>query len=564
MSALSSPTNAEQLAFVLENLRAPEFKYTGPSTALAQKTLASLRLANADKVSSLMSLAAELQQQHGVPDVLVNLMFVAERCFDVWLRKAEFDQEINAYVSQLRLHFVLLGAEQGLAGIELLGLVIDDLAGMLNIWCAHPERARKQAQALLDKLACTLCSEPNKEGLSKARDLLASYQQEQRQKADKLCTRLVSQEQRHARQNYIQAHAQTLINKVFNKAQLPPTAHRFVREALPKVLQTELESSAVGELPEPIKLLLNRLYVVFVEQGAQGFKHSDNLIEQLEDLSDQSASLRLQIKPLFDEILAILKLKDLPSEPFAGLDDAPDLSEFSSSNALAPKLGERFVLPGQGRREQVAAVYDDYGQILMVNYLGMKTGLYSLQGFRARIASRELLALGLAPRFNEVFSQSLKGLYKVASNQQQSRQQAAQKAREEAQALLIAQQEAAQQAQAMAAQADAEARDQARSAQLKTEQERRLSMARGLVCALAIGAWISVDLNGQRTRFKLVVKLSASKRYLFVDKYGIKKLEYDEEALVDAVANEELELLSDGADFDDSLERVIGRMRLSQ
>jgi hypothetical protein len=50
---------------------------------------------------------------------------------------------------------------------------------------------------------------------------------------------------------------------------------------------------------------------------------------------------------------------------------------------------------------------------------------------------------------------------------------------------------------------------------------------------------------------------------VFVDKHGLQKIEFLEEELIEAVSRQEVECLSFGAEFEDSLERVVSRIRIS-
>ena len=79
-----------------------------------------------------------------------------------------------------------------------------------------------------------------------------------------------------------------------------------------------------------------------------------------------------------------------------------------------------------------------------------------------------------------------------------------------------------------------------------------------------LGAWISIKEAGEPQRYKLVVKLAAMGKYIFVDRLGIKKREFMEVDLVQAILAKDIEILSDGAEFEDSLERVVSRIRMSK
>jgi hypothetical protein len=84
-----------------------------------------------------------------------------------------------------------------------------------------------------------------------------------------------------------------------------------------------------------------------------------------------------------------------------------------------------------------------------------------------------------------------------------------------------------------------------------------------------LGAWVSITnrddgVDYKAQRFKLVVKFAASKKFIFVDKLGVKKIEYTEAALVKGLMEKDIEILTDGLEFEESLERVVSRLRSSK
>jgi len=106
-----------------------------------------------------------------------------------------------------------------------------------------------------------------------------------------------------------------------------------------------------------------------------------------------------------------------------------------------------------------------------------------------------------------------------------------------------------------------------REIRLKKEEKQRLEKEAEIVALLSelkLGAWVCRVEGDSRDRFKLAVKFSASKKYLFVDKMGIRKIEFSEPELVQSIIAGRIEILSDGAEFEASLERVVSRIRMSK
>ena len=168
----------------------------------------------------------------------------------------------------------------------------------------------------------------------------------------------------------------------------------------------------------------------------------------------------------------------------------------------------------------------------------------------------------------EVVKKNNAGLLKVALTQQKARAVAADKARKEAEALLQEKQKAEKMAQIKAAEI-AEQTKQLLKKQKDKQRAEEEHKAQIQVADCKLGAWISVvqaddESNNPPQRFKLVVRFAASNKFIFVDKLGVKKLELTEASLIEGIVNKRIEMLSDGAEFEDSLERVVSRLRISK
>jgi hypothetical protein len=240
-------------------------------------------------------------------------------------------------------------------------------------------------------------------------------------------------------------------------------------------------------------------------------------------------------------------------------------SDLDSFELLKPKgytEGDWLVCDRTGVRSRVLKVFERYAQVLLVNHLGMKLELLSLAELNALMLKREMKKVPVPADFSRVLTTTLNGLEKVAKTQSLAREKAANKALKEAAKLREEQESAARQVQEKAeeiARRTKEIVDRKEEAQRLDKEQKALELASGL----ALGAWVSLEKGEVKQRFKLAVKFAARKRYVFVDKYGIKKLEYNEPELIADIVSNRLVILSDGADFDDSLERVIGRIRMS-
>ena len=99
---------------------------------------------------------------------------------------------------------------------------------------------------------------------------------------------------------------------------------------------------------------------------------------------------------------------------------------------------------------------------------------------------------------------------------------------------------------------------------LEVIQNKKEQVTLKLISDMSIGAWISVSEEESKQKYKLVVKINATDKLIFVDKMGLKKLEIKTPKLMGLLISGTAEILSDGAEFDDTLSRVVGRLRVGK
>lgn len=68
----------------------------------------------------------------------------------------------------------------------------------------------------------------------------------------------------------------------------------------------------------------------------------------------------------------------------------------------------------------------------------------------------------------------------------------------------------------------------------------------------------------ESTRLKLAVRTNASRKLIFVDRLGLNRREFLEDELVLGIVEERIRLLGGAAEFDDTLSRVVGRIRVGR
>jgi sRNA-binding protein len=118
--------------------------------------------------------------------------------------------------------------------------------------------------------------------------------------------------------------------------------------------------------------------------------------------------------------------------------------------------------------------------------------------------------------------------------------------------------------QRLEAEAQKQADEDADAERLRQEKE---SAARGLVEGIKLGGWIVVENRespSEAQRLKLAVRINASRKLVFVDRLGMNRREFIEDALIDEVVTGNVRVLGAAAEFDDTLSRVVGRIRVGK
>ncbi|SDW63284.1 DUF1631 family protein [Marinobacter mobilis] len=65
-------------------------------------------------------------------------------------------------------------------------------------------------------------------------------------------------------------------------------------------------------------------------------------------------------------------------------------------------------------------------------------------------------------------------------------------------------------------------------------------------------------------RLKLAVRIPATQKLIFVDRLGLNRTEYTEKSLIGDLVQGHVRILSEAAEFDDTLSRVVGRIRVGK
>jgi hypothetical protein len=510
-----------------------------------------------------------------LPSVVNNSAFFTDRIFDVWQRKNQLADELNHALSIWRFPvFVLLFRGQLERQLGPLLQALETLSLTQLGWTPPNSHHRSLLLEHLEMLALTV-RQRLLEGVD-LQDLPAlndSFVQQQELKRSKVVARLRASEQLLARQRHARWQAIELINRRFADSELPDSVLCFLaRHWLPALAQACARQDE--ELLATFKRHQDQLYAVFGKRGQWVFKYSGDLIEVLSQATNE-VGLPEPVPPevwqgIEQDLISLLQKQELelelyPYTPVVFVD--AEVDQFVDGYALRHPTaeGDWLLLTESGlqRRVRVELLDAPSQQVLLADALGVKVRVLACSELDALLDRSELRPLKSGSTIGQVFESALSGLYKIADAQSKARIKAAEKAKQEAERLLEEQRQAQLDAQERAN----EIARKTRELQLRRAEKQRLDQIREVTDVLAgfnVGGWIDMLVGEERQRFKLAVKLAVSGKYIFVDRLGIKRLEFNEGMLVDRILSGEITILSGGVEFENSLERVVSRLRIQK
>tara|TARA_R110002167_G_scaffold79066_2_gene218457 strand:- start:638 stop:2527 length:1890 start_codon:yes stop_codon:yes gene_type:complete len=551
-----------------------------------------------------------------------NLAFLLDRVFDVWLRKNDFNSKLNIVFSKWRFIFykcLLLTYATNLdqnnikvreKALENFSITLESIAEYAKNWSPIPKRSQSVFLEQLNVIESMFDSQQDFDELfiKQCSENWFNFVDKQKDKVDKVTERLIVSESKKNRSQFCHWLAHHYINVLFNKRRLPRVLQDFLQEFWVLVVAKEIEKNLpdsldgrqaiiVSSYHEELDLLCKNIVRVFCHKGESGFQLADQIIDDLQQMgkdtnlpsnvfiSESDArpssffSMEAAWDALSDALLGLLQNKDDEDvRAFTPLIIPEHLKQTYGSTEqfkagiidfidLKLSIGDWYVLSDQGEllSIQLISCLKQSQQLLFSNYLGMKSAQLSFQNFKDRLNDGSLKKMPKGQSFLSVFDQAVKGLSKVAENQKQARLIAAEKAKAEAERLL----EDRRQSDEMANQRAKEIAQHTKNLLAKRADKQRIEKDNAtldIIRSFKLGAWIAIQLKGESEpqRFKLVVKLAATGKYVFVDRLGVRRREYLEADLMVAIQSKNVAILSDGAEFEDSLQRVVSRLRMSK
>ncbi len=587
-----------QIGDVLSGIRVPDLPY--PAGKLAPESVSDWR--------PLLSSCWVEQRDERVTHVIrsvhldwssmqINAAYVADRIMDVFLKTSGLHPELARRVARLRFY---LAWRMNLEGSDAFSETLTNWLDSLQEWRGWSDSGGRSSRVLLDQLDALVIAVSSSFESGEAapvEEFCRQWQQDAEKRnaqTGKLRQRLLETEQGAARQRRADQTARALIGRALQGRMLPPAITTFILDYWYRLLKQAIWASGVeGEGCRHGSKLLE--WLVWVGDPSLSDKDRNRLYtvgeqigDRLMDVWSRTFGQALEEKALAGiENVMVSRLRgETPelAEALPTLQAFPWDSSWLGFSGCQPGSAEGleggWFVEGEGRREQrrfFFALLEDTAEILWTNGAGVKLGLQPWAEFENARTQSDLRPLPTLTPFGQVLTDTVTVLATVCAKQRKQREQAAQDARERAEALRR-EREAAEQAR-MAQEAAREAelqrqRDLAEQQRLedeRAEQERlereQTLLAQAQVDGIKLGGWIVVtpDKDDEDPiRLKLAVRINASRKLVFVDRLGLNRREYIDNQLVEGIVSGQIRVLGSAAEFDDTLSRVVGRIRVGR
>lgn len=523
----------------------------------------------------------------------VNAAYIADRIMDVFLQTSGLHLVLAQQLARLRFYIAWRLSEDSESTFD--SRVRDWLDSLVE-WRGWSDTGGRSSKVLLDQLQgmiIAVSASFQQESIEPFEQFCMQWEADsvtRNQRSEKLRQRLLESECGIARQTRAEQTARAAVGRALRNRQLPVEVSRFVLDHWLAVLrQVVLSTGQDGEDWRHANKLLE--WLVWIGDPSLSDGNTDRLYHVGEQIGDR-------ISAVWDRVLG----RAMPAGALSGVESvivsrlrgeglqlAPALEgrnldydeswlavAVPSAGDLATVKGQWFV-EGKGANEQRRHFFeflDDTNEVLWTNGFGVKLGSMPWREFVQQRNSGNLRLLPPIRRFNDVLSDTVETLFTVHVKQQTQRQEAARLAREQADALrkkveaAEAQKREEIEAQRLALEREREEearrqREEREAEALRVRREREME-ARRAVDNLKLGGWIALRSEDTPIRLKLAVKIAATRKLVFVDRLGLNRTEYTEQALVDEIVEERVRVLTSAAEFDDTLSRVVGRIRVGK
>lgn len=527
----------------------------------------------------------------------INSAYVADRIMDVFLKTSGLHPELALRIARLRFFFAW---QMNLQGAEAVNDTIvhwlDSLQDCRG-WSGSGGRSGKALLDQLDALTIAVSGSFDSGDVGPVIEFCRQWEEDagrREQQNERLRQRLLETEQGAARQRKAEQTARALVGRALQNRQLPQAVVRFIFDHwFALIKQIVWQEGTEGDNWRHASKLLE--WLVWIGDPALSDKDRNRLYTVGEQIGDRIIDVwsRVNGKPLDESALQgvqsvmVDRLRGETPELVSALpeDDRfswdPSWLSFCAppESEVEPLVGKWFV-EGEGaaeRRRFFFALLPDTCEVLWTNGAGVKLGLMPWSRFSNAFDSGTLRPLPPLNPFGQVLAETITSLSVVLDRQTLQREEAAREAKARAELLRREKAEAEQRHQQEQAARHAELARQKkevedrRIADEEAEQERvlreRETAARALVEGIKLGGWIVEESTGEgkeAVRLKLAVRINASRKLVFVDRLGLNRREFLVDELVDHVVMGRVRVLGSSAEFDDTLSRVVGRIRVGR
>ncbi len=525
----------------------------------------------------------------------INSAYVADRIMDVFLKSSGLHPELAKRVARLRF---FLAWRMNLEGADVFNETLLQWLDSLQEHRGWSNSGGRSSRALLDQLDSLTIEVSSAFDSGDVAPVMAFCRQwredgeRREQQAARLRERLLDTEKGAARQRQAEHTARALVGRALKNRKLPQPIIGFILDTWFKLLkQVVWEEGTDSENWRHASKLLE--WLIWIGDPSLSDSDQDRLYTVGEQLEDRLVDVwgRLNDKPLDSQALAgvqsalIARLRGESPDLVSAL--SPDKFSWNSSWLVRQPLDKsdydefegRWFVEGEGAKEQrrfFFALLNETQEVLWTNGSGVKLGVTYWSEFRKKFDEGAIRALPSQTPFGQVLAETIHALSRVLQRQVELRKQAAAKARQRAEALRaekqaeedrraaeIATQNAKQESERKAAEAKRLADEAAHRQQLLEEQK---AAAEKLVAGIKLGGWIVVHQSGDEDarRLKLAVRINASRKLVFVDRLGLNRQEFSETELVADVLSGKIRVLGASAEFEDTLSRVVGRIRVGR
>lgn len=527
----------------------------------------------------------------------INAAYLADRIMDVFLKSSGLHPELAGRIARLRF---FLAWRMNLEGADVFSDTLLEWLDSLQDcrgWSASGGRSSKVLLDQLDSLTIEVSSCFESGDTTPILQFCKQWQQDaekREQQTQRLRERLIETEKGAARQRRAEHTARALVGRALKNRQLPAPVIGFIMDTWFQLLkQIVWEEGPDGENWRHASKLLE--WLVWIGDPALSDKDKNRLYTVGEQIDDRINDVwnRVNDKPLDQSALQgiqtvlVDRLRGESPELLPAL-PPPDKFSWDSSWLSVDPVAETDFKPfegnwyveGDGAKEQrrfFFAFMEDTQEVLWTNGAGVKLGLVSWAVFKEEYDKEAVRPLPPLMPFGRVLAETVTSLSTVLKRQMVQRKQAAEEAQKRAEALRAEKERAAKEREQQLAAEKAAKERQAKEVEAKRQadeqkeleraaQEKELAV-RNLVEGIKLGGWIVVEPQSkdqEAQRLKLAVRINASRKLVFVDRLGLNRREYLEDDLIGDVISGKVRVLGTSAEFDDTLSRVVGRIRVGK